>query len=141
MAKASSKGLPGICFWIRIEVSRSAAFRSNFIKAGHLFAGSKKQAGVLRTPFRPPVVAILLLALLSLFFLLQVVPHEHADGHDDPACRLCQVAHVGITPAVLVVLLSLVLVTFGSTSAPIRLRTIEPFFGRFSSRAPPAGLV
>jgi hypothetical protein len=105
-----------------------------------LFAGRKKQPGLFgrRLTLHPTVVAALLLALLSLFFLLQVVPHTHADGHDDPACRLCQVAHIGVAPVVQALLLSLVVLAFGSVAAPIQLHTLETFFGHSPSRAPPA---
>jgi vacuolar-type H+-ATPase subunit I/STV1 len=78
------------------------------------------------------------LALVSLFFLLQVMPHSHAGGHDEPSCRLCQVAHLGIAPSVSVTLLSLILLVFGEILAPLRLHFTEPFSAHSPSRAPPA---
>jgi hypothetical protein len=39
------------------------------------------------------------LALASLLFLLQVTPHGHANGQNEATCRLCQVAHIAIAPA------------------------------------------
>jgi len=77
-------------------------------------------------------------ALVSLFFLLQVAPHPHANGQDDPACRLCQVAHIGIVPAVINVLLSLTLLYFGEIPALVCLHFAEPFSPQSPSRAPPA---
>ena len=78
------------------------------------------------------------LALVSLFFLLQVVPHSHAGGHDEPNCRLCQAAHLGVAPSISVSLLSLVLLFFGEILAPLRLHFIESFSAHSPSRAPPA---
>ena len=78
------------------------------------------------------------LALVSLFFLLQVAPHSHANGQDDPACRLCQVAHIGIAPALEITLLSVILLYFGEISAVVSLHSAEPFFAQSASRAPPA---
>ena len=78
------------------------------------------------------------LALVSLFFLLQVVPHSHAGGHDEPNCRLCQVAHLGIAPSITVTLLSLVLLYFGEVLAPLSLRVTESFSAQSPSRAPPS---
>ena len=78
------------------------------------------------------------LALVSLFFLLQVAPHSHANGQDDPACRLCQVAHIGIVPAVSATLLSIVLLYFGEIRGLVCLYFAEPFFAQSPSRAPPA---
>ena len=79
------------------------------------------------------------LALVSLFFLLQVVPHSHAGGHDEPNCRLCQVAHLGIAPSISVItLLSLVVLYFGEVLAPLRLHVTESFSAQSPSRAPPS---
>jgi len=78
------------------------------------------------------------LALVSLFFLLQVVPHSHAGGHDEPNCRLCQAAHLGIAPSISVSLLSLVLLLFGEILAPLCPHFIESFSAHSPSRAPPA---
>ena len=78
------------------------------------------------------------LALVSLFFLLQVVPHSHAGGHDEPNCRLCQVAHLGIAPSITVTLLSLVLLYFGEVLAPLCLHITESFSAQSPSRAPPS---
>jgi hypothetical protein len=82
----------------------------------------------------------LALALVSLFFLLQVVPHSHGNGHDDLACRLCQVAHIGIVPAVAGALLSLTLLYLGEIQTLLCLHFAEAFFAHSPSRAPPAQL-
>lgn len=81
------------------------------------------------------------LALVSLFFLLQVVPHSHASGHDEPSCRLCQVAHLGIAPSISVTVLSLILFFFGEILAPLCLHFTESFSAQSPSRAPPALIV
>src|SRR5258707_899446 len=77
------------------------------------------------------------LALVSLFFLLQVVPHSHAGGHDEPNCRLCQVAHLGIAPSISVPLLILFFLYFGEVLAPLCLHIPESFSAQPPPRAPP----
>ena len=49
---------------------------------------------------------VFVFALLSLVFLLQVTPHGHANRQHEAACTLCQVAHVGVTPAISHIVLS-----------------------------------
>jgi hypothetical protein len=78
------------------------------------------------------------LALVSLFFLLQVVPHSHAGGHDEPNCRLCQAAHLGVAPSISVTLLSLILLFFGEILSALWPYVAEPFRPHSASRAPPA---
>ncbi|HTA58707.1 MAG TPA: hypothetical protein VK805_11155 [Candidatus Baltobacteraceae bacterium] len=82
--------------------------------------------------------AVFSLALVSVFFLLQVVPHSHSSGHDEPNCRLCQVAHLGVAPTVSVTLLSLILLFFGEILVPLCPHFAEPFSTHSPSRAPPA---
>jgi hypothetical protein len=84
---------------------------------------------------------IVSLALLSFFFLLQVAPHSHADGHDDAACRICQIAHIGVAPAVSAVLLHPVLLYFEEILAPRGLHFVDTFFADSPSRAPPSPIV
>ena len=81
---------------------------------------------------------IVSLALLSFFFLLQVAPHSHADGHDEAACRICQVAHIGVAPTVFAIPLNPVLVYSGEIFAPPCLRFTESFSAQAPSRAPPS---
>jgi hypothetical protein len=81
---------------------------------------------------------IVLLALLSFFFLLQVAPHSHADGHDEAACRICQIAHIGVAPAVSAVLLNPVLLHFDEILAPRRVHFTDSFSADSPSRAPPS---
>lgn len=81
---------------------------------------------------------VVLLALLSFFFLLQVAPHSHADGHDEAACRICQIAHIGVAPAVSAVLLHPVLLYFGEILAPRSIHFIASFSADSPSRAPPS---
>ena len=78
------------------------------------------------------------LALFSLLFLLQVTPHLHANGQDEATCCLCQVAHLGATPAVAAPSLSEPLVCFGSIPTLSVEAIAEFFFGNSPSRAPPA---
>lgn len=93
-------------------------------------------------PSRKLVVSVAVaLALVSLFFLLEVVPHAHASGQDDPACGLCQVAHMGIAPVVAMALLNLVLHSFGEIVTPLCLSFSDPFLAQSPSRAPPSPIV
>jgi hypothetical protein len=78
------------------------------------------------------------LAIVSLVFLLQVTAHSHASGHDEADCRLCQVAHIGIAPALSATLLSLVLLYFGEIRVPVSQHITESFSAHSASRAPPS---
>ncbi len=79
----------------------------------------------------------LTLALLSLAFLLQVTPHFHANGQDEAACRLCQVAHLGVTPAVALISFSTPIISFGEVVVNSAVSFTKPPSGHSSSRAPP----
>ena len=79
----------------------------------------------------------LTLALFSLAFLLQVTPHVHANGQDEAACSLCQVAHLGMATAVAVVSFSIPFVSFGHVAVRSEVNLAEPPTGHSSSRAPP----
>jgi len=81
--------------------------------------------------------AALTLALLSLAFLLQVTPHFHANGQDEAACGLCQVAHLGVAPAVAVVSSCIPIVSFSAVVVYSEVSSAEPPSGHSSSRAPP----
>jgi hypothetical protein len=96
------------------------------------------QPGGRRPSRRLATSVIVSLALLSFFFLLQVAPHSHADGHDEAACRICQIAHIGVAPAVSAVLLNPVLLIFGEILAPRTVHFIDSFSPDSQSRAPPA---
>src|SRR5271166_5461461 len=89
----------------------------------------------LRRLAKPLAIA---LAPLSLLFLLQVTTHEHANGQDESACRLCQMAHLGVAPAVSVQPLCVPLVSYGQVTATVTLHVSEPFSEHSPSRAPPA---
>lgn len=95
------------------------------------------QPGRRRPSHRIIASVSLAVALVSLLFLLQVAPHAHAAGQDDPACRLCQVAHIGIAPAIAAVLLGLTLLYFGEAPALVSVHFSEPFFAYSRPRAPP----
>jgi len=78
------------------------------------------------------------LAVLALVFLLQVTPHGHSNGQDEAACRLCQAAHLSVTPALSGIVLSVPLVPVGEVAAPSAGTARESFFRHFDSRGPPS---
>jgi hypothetical protein len=80
----------------------------------------------------------LALALVSLFFLLQVTPHGHANSQDEAACRLCQVAHIGVTPALSAVILSAPMMEFCAVSLQTVGAAPESAADNSPSRAPPS---
>ncbi|MGB7845632.1 MAG: hypothetical protein WBL63_08470 [Candidatus Acidiferrum sp.] len=81
------------------------------------------------------------LALVALLFLLQVMPHGHANGQDEAACRLCQAAHVSVTPAISGTMLSVPLVPLGEITAPNVGGSTKDFFSHSPSRAPPVAVL
>ena len=89
----------------------------------------------LRRLAKPLAIA---LGLLALLFLLQVTTHSHANGQHESACRLCQVAHLGVAPAVSALVLSVPLVSFGQVTASVTLNVSESFSELSPSRAPPS---
>jgi hypothetical protein len=80
------------------------------------------------------------LALLSLLFLIQVFPHAHANNHEEAACQICQVSHLGVTPAVATITLSIPFVSFGEIVLAETCTPSETLSSRSSSRAPPVCL-
>ena len=98
------------------------------------------QPGKARPNRRLVTSVIVSLALLSFFFLLQVAPHSHADGHDEAACRICQIAHIGVAPSVSAALLNPVILYFGEIVAPRSLHLIDSFSADSPSRAPPSSI-
>ena len=104
----------------------------------YLLTGRTTRSEITRRNRRLATCVAFSLALVSLLFLLQVVPHSHTGGRDEPNCRLCQAAHLGVAPSVSVTLLSLILLFFGEILTPLCPHFAEPFFGQSSSRAPPA---
>jgi hypothetical protein len=82
----------------------------------------------------------LLLAVFSFVFFLQVTAHAHLSGVDESACRLCQVAHVAVSPAVATLTLSVPLVPFGQVTISETAVHFELFFAQSPSRAPPSEL-
>jgi len=89
----------------------------------------------LRRLAKPLAIA---LGVLSLLFLLQVSTHSHANGQNESACRLCQVAHSVIAPAVSALQLSVPLVSYGQVTAIIAVHFSESFSEQSPSRAPPS---
>jgi hypothetical protein len=80
----------------------------------------------------------LALAMVSLFFLLQVTPHGHANSQDEAACRLCQVAHIGVAPALSAVILSAPMMEFCAVSLQTVGAAPESAAENSPSRAPPS---
>src|SRR5215471_8221149 len=82
-------------------------------------------------------VAALSLAVLFVVFLVQIVFHSHAKGHNEATCQVCQATHLGSVP------------TAGSSSLITPLLSaedVQPFVAEFHqalscdgspSRAPP----
>jgi hypothetical protein len=103
-----------------------------------LSAGNTRQQAGPRPNRRLATSVIVSLALLSFFFLLQVAPHSHADGHDEAACRICQIAHIGVAPAVSAILLNPILLYFGEIFAPRGLYLADSFSADSPARAPPS---
>jgi hypothetical protein len=81
------------------------------------------------------------LALFSLLFLIQIVPHAHADHHDEATCRICQVAHLGVTPAVSAISFSVPFIAFDRIAPTAILALSQSFSSLSSSRAPPSNLL
>jgi hypothetical protein len=80
----------------------------------------------------------IVLGVLSLLFLLQVTTHSHANGQDESACRLCQVAHLVMAPAVLALQMSAPLVSCGQVTATVAIHVSKAFSKQSPSRAPPS---
>lgn len=80
------------------------------------------------------------LALFSFLFLVQLVPHAHANNHEASACRICQVGHLGVAPAVSTIVVSVPFVSFGQVSASDVLTVSQEFSSHSPSRAPPSSL-
>jgi hypothetical protein len=89
----------------------------------------------LRRLAKPLAIA---LGVLSLLFLLQVSTHSHANGQDESACRLCQVAHSVIAPAVSALQLSVPLVSCGQVTAIVAVHLSESLSEHSPSCAPPS---
>jgi len=89
----------------------------------------------LRRLAKPLAIA---LGVLSFLFLLQVSTHSHASGQDESACRLCQVAHLVMVPAVSALQMSAPLVSCGQVTATVAIHLSEAFCEQSPSRAPPS---
>jgi hypothetical protein len=77
------------------------------------------------------------LAILSLVFFLEITAHGHENGRQDTACRICQVAHVGIGPAVTAVGLNVPFAPVGIVAVTALESELESFAWYACSRAPP----
>ncbi len=81
------------------------------------------------------------LALLSILLLIQLVPHAHANHQDGSTCQICQVSHLGVTPAVSAISLSVPFVSFGQIAPAAILISSQSFTSHSPSRAPPTDLL
>jgi hypothetical protein len=77
------------------------------------------------------------LAICALTFLLQIAPHSHSNSQDEAACRVCQAAHLGVSPAVRLPNLSVPLMSFGAVAKVVPPALADLFFEQSPSRAPP----
>jgi len=77
------------------------------------------------------------LAILSLVFFLQIVAHGHNDSRQDGACRVCQLAHIGIAPAVAAVTFAAPMAIVGEVAAEVVGATAQESASQSSPRAPP----
>jgi hypothetical protein len=89
-----------------------------------------------RNRFAKPLA--LALAILSLVFFLQIAAHGHNNSRQDGACRVCQMAHVGMAPAVASVTLSVPLVVVGEVTAEVVATATQDSASQSSPRAPPS---
>jgi hypothetical protein len=80
----------------------------------------------------------LALAMVSLFLLLQLTAHGHKNGQDEAACLLCQVAHIGVTPALAAIVLSAPIMEFRAVSLQTVGAAPEAAADNSPSRAPPS---
>lgn len=78
------------------------------------------------------------LAVLALVFFFQIAAHGHNDSRQDSACRVCQLAHVGVGPAVAVITLTTPRVAVGQVTTQVRQSEIRDFSSQSSPRAPPS---
>ena len=88
-----------------------------------------------RRLFKPLALS---LAVLSFFFLVGVFPHAHANTQEEATCTICQVAHLGVTPAVTAVIQCAPLVNSGQIVAVEILVSAQVFSSHSLSRAPPS---
>jgi len=77
------------------------------------------------------------LAILSLVFFLQIAAHGHNDSRQDGACRVCQMAHIGMAPAVAAVTLATPLVAVGEVAIQVFAAATQDSASPSSPRAPP----
>ena len=78
------------------------------------------------------------LAVLALAFFLQIAGHGHNDSRQDSTCRVCQLAHVGVGPALVAVTLAAPLVLVGRVTTPVLEAVTQVSFSQSSPRAPPS---
>jgi hypothetical protein len=80
----------------------------------------------------------LALATLSLLFFLQIAGHGHNDSRQDGACRVCQMAHIGMAPAVAAITLTVPLLIVGEVAPEVVAATTQDSLSDSSPRAPPS---
>jgi hypothetical protein len=83
----------------------------------------------------------LAIACCIVVFLIQVVIHDHENGQNEAACRVCHAAHMGATPAISALLLAAPLLASGSIRE-LAVQFHKDLFSHDSpSRAPPTAQV
>jgi len=83
-------------------------------------------------------VLALALCLLTVFFVVVSASHIHAEGHGDSACRICQVAHIGVPAALGAGELPAPLIQRSDRPGDVRFGHSELFLSSAPSRAPPS---
>jgi hypothetical protein len=79
----------------------------------------------------------LAMACCIVVFLIQVVVHDHENGQNEAACRVCHAAHMGAAPAINALLLAAPLLPSGCVHE-IAVQFHKDLFSHDSpSRAPP----
>jgi len=78
------------------------------------------------------------IACCIVLFLVQVVVHDHANGQNEAACRVCHAAHIGAGPAINPLLLAAPLPAAGVVREIVLTFSKELFDHDSPSRAPPA---
>jgi len=83
-------------------------------------------------------VLALLLSLFTVFFVVVSTSHMHSESQGDPACRICQLAHIGVPAALDADGLAAPLIEWSDLPGDVRYLHSELFLSSAPSRAPPA---
>jgi len=83
-------------------------------------------------------VLALALCVLTVFFVVISTSHIHSDDHGDGACRICQVAHIGVPAALGASELPAPLIQRSDLPCDVTFVHSELFLSSAPSRAPPS---